>query len=116
MKREQRPCEHCGEPIPCNLECHVNVSKDVTKEPQMKNDITEKILEIIYRIDYVKRNRYLSPMDRQKMMAKEISVLFEKFIEWAILHKDLYIKFGNIDELYEFWQNLPENKRKGEKE
>jgi len=62
------------------------------------------------------RNLTIDPITESvKVSAKEISALFkgmysEEFVEWAILHKDLYIIFGTIASLYEFWQNLPENK------
>jgi len=77
----------------------------------------EKILEIIDEVEYAKRNTYIPPAGRQKIMAKKIASLFKdwypkEFVEW----KDKNVgktttssywlgnkKFITLAELYEYW-------------
>jgi hypothetical protein len=71
-----------------------------------------KVLEII-----CNHERLVNlPFAYKKMFAAEIEALYadyypKGFVEWAILHKDLYIRFGNLSDLQYFWSNLPENKK-----
>jgi len=73
----------------------------------------DKILEILCSHE----NLVNLPYSYKKMLAKEIADLFEnmyegEFVEWAMLQKDLYIRFGNLNKLYKFWLAMPENKDK----
>ena len=52
--------------------------------------LEEQILEIIDKVEYVKRHIYLLPKDRQKIMAREIESLFETELNKFAYEQGLY--------------------------
>ena len=52
--------------------------------------LEEQILEIIDKVEYVKRHIYLLPKDRQKIMAREIASLFETELNKFVYEQGLY--------------------------
>lgn len=87
----------------------------------------EEILKIIDEVEYAKRNTYIPPAGRQKIMAKKIASLYKdwypaEFTEWCtmnviklykinkyfIIDKDE--EFDTLAELYSHWKLNIKNK------
>lgn len=91
----------------------------------------DKILEIMQKTDKVNENKHYSPPDkRQKISAKLIADMIQKFVEWLIIDQEIFMgelteqyiindnlyvngrKLKTLDELFNYWFNNIKDKEK----
>ena len=94
-----------------------------------QTELEKQILEMIDKVEYAQRHKYLPPKDRQKIMAKEIASLkmegmYEReFVGWVIEPDNVFYEDGiycindtsmekgiTLEAAYEYWQNNVKDK------